>query len=275
MQEYLKRSRLGGLADQIGLHLLMLFFSLLWFILQWGLCLPALTAGLALFLLLTFIVRKAQDGRLIRRERQLRIRIGGEMALERLLTADAARAHFEIALLLSMRHPLTMIKSCPEGVLCTLRGEYLLISFCQCPLSAQINAEHVLQLQQQARKLHAARGVLCAPCPISPSARDQALGEIGITFYTRDQLIPLLGEINPATDAQLIALGKRKRKKATLRQWRDHILDPRRTPRYTLYGALLLALYLITKLPHYILPGLCCLGLAAACRCRKEKKESL
>lgn len=275
MQEYLKRSRFGGLADQIGLHLILLIFSFLWFILQWGLCLPALTAGFSLFLLLSFIMRKARDGRLIRREKQLRIRIGGEMALERLLTADPSRAHFEIALLLSMRHPLTMIKTGEEGVLCTLRGEYLLLSFQQCPFSGQITADHVLKLQRAARLHHAARGILCAPCPLSAQAKDQASGEIGVTFYTRDQLIQLLGVINPATDAQLIALGKRKKMRATGRQWLDHILDPRRMPRYALYGALLIGLYLITKLPYYILPGICCLGLAAASRCRKEKRERL
>lgn len=261
--------------DRIGIHILVFICTLVWFVLQWGLCAAAIAAGLSFFILVTIMLHKIRDGRLIRKEKGLRIRIGGEMALERLLTADEARAHFEIALLLSMHHPLTMIKSTEAGTLCTLRGEYVLIHLSQCPLTGQIIPDHVLSLQRQMRRLRAHRGILCAPCAISSQAREQARGEYPVTFYNKEQLISLLGAANPATDSQLIALGKRKKKRAPLNQWMQLILDPRRFSRYGCYGLLLIGLYLLTRLPYYILPGLLCLLLAAACRCKKERKESL
>jgi len=275
MQEYLQQSRIGGLADRIGIHFLVFILSMGWFIFLWGLCLPALAAGLALYCLFMMIIKKARDGRLIRREKQLRIRIGGEMALERLLTADPARAHFEIALLLSMTHPLSMLKTTGEGMICTLKGEQLLIALIQCPLSSRITPEHVLLLQRQVRTQRAARGILCAPCAISPEARQQAKGDIPITFLAKEVLIQMLGEANPATDAQLIALGKRKRTRATGKQWLSLILDPRRFFRYALYGALLLTLYFITHLPYYAVTGIICLLLSALTRCYREKKDCL
>lgn len=275
MQEYLHKSRFSGIVDTIGLHGLMLLLALGWFLLLWGLCLPSLLAGLALYLMGALFLRKARDGRLIRKERQLRLRIGGEMALERLLTVLPSRAHFEITMLLSLKHPLTMLRTGDNGILCSLKGEQILISFLQSPFSGQVSADDVLRLQRQARAMRAKRAVLCAPCPIAAAAREQAAGDIPVSFLSRDTLIHLLGSANPATDAQLVALGRRRRSRIPRRQWLRAILDPRKAPRYALYGGLLLGLYLITKLFYYALTGLICLGLAAACRCRRAEKESL
>ena len=261
--------------DRIGGHILVFLLSVGWFVFLWGLCLPALTAGLALYCLLIIIIKKARDGRLIRREKQLRIRIGGEMALERLLTADPARAHFEIALLLSLSHPLSMLKTTDEGMICTLRGEQLLISLAQCPFSSRITPEHVLALQRLVRARRSDRGILCAPCAISQEARDQAKGEIPVTFLSKDMLIQMLGKANPATDAQLVSLGKRKRTRTTCRQWIALMLDPRRFSRYAMYAALLILLYFVTRLPYYAVTGCICLLLAALSRCHREKKDGL
>ena len=274
MQEYLQHSRLGEAMDTLGFRILALALSMGWFILLWGLRLPALLAGAALFILVLLIEKKTRDGRLLRREKRLRARIGGELALERLLLALPDRAHFETAMLLSLRQPLTLLRAGDEGMLCSIRGETLLLSFAQVPLSAKIGAGEVLALQRAAKSQQAARAVLCAPCPIAPEAREQARGEIPVSFLSRDTLIDLFGQVNPATDAQLVALGRR-RSPIPARRWLRLILDRRRAPRYALYGGLLLGMYLLTHLFYYALPGLVCLGLAAACRCVKQEKEKL
>lgn len=275
MQEYLHRTRLGGLIDGIGLHFFIFLLGQGWFLLLWGLCLQGVLAGAALYGLIMLIIRKARDGRTLRREKQLRLQIGGEMALERLLTVQPEQANFEIVMLLSLRYPLTMLKAGPDGILCTYQGKRVLICFHQIPASMQITAEHVLTLQRNVRANRGDRGILCAPCPLSAGAKEQANGEIPVSFYPRDSLIRLLGSANPATDAQLVALGRRKRAALAKGKWLAHMLSPGKAPRYLLYGLLLLGLYLLTHLPYYVLPGLCCLLLALLCRLPRQKADTL
>jgi len=275
LQEYLHASRLKGLVDGLGLHLIILIASILWFILLWGLGLPALSAGCALYGLMTLCIRQMRARQLKRRERQLRIRIGGEMALERLLTAPPARAHFELTLLLSLRYPMMLLQSGESGVLCSRKGERLLIAFQQLPGSSQVTAEHVLPLQRQAAALKAQKAVLCAPCPLHSSAREQAASPLPVTLLSREQLITLLGEANPATDDQLAALGQRKRDRAPASKWLRIILDPQRAPRCLAYGALLLVMYAVTGMMIYLPPGLLLVGIAAAGRIRKKERKEL
>lgn len=273
MQEYLQRTRLGEWLDRLGFRLLMLAGSLGWFILLWGLRLPALAAGIALFLLILLLEKKTRDGRLLRREKRLRMLIGGELALERMILESSAKAHFEMAMLLSLQRPITLLRSGENGMICSRQGEIMLISFLQLPPSAALNAAQVLSFQREAKAQRATRALLCVPCAIGPDAQAQAKGEIPVSFLSRETLIRLIGTANPATDDQLVSLGKRKRAHAPPRRWLQWILHRRRGPRYGLYGGILLIMYLLTRLFYYAIPGLLCVGLAAACRCVKSPEE--
>ena len=272
MQEYLRRSRLSVLLDGLGFHFLTFSLSLLWFSWLWGLRLSSLTAGGALYVLILLIRLKTRDGRLKRKEKQLRARIGGEIALERLTLCPRDQANFEIAMLLSLRLPLTLLRSGEEGTLCDYRGEKLLIAFQQAPEGEKVGAGQVLALQKSVRQAGAARGVLCVPCDLSQSARDQAQGAVPVSFLSRDPLLSLFGRVNPATDQQLVALGKRRKRRRPVR-WLRVVLDRGRARRYLCYGALLLLMYQLTHLLYYALPGMLCVLLAAACRCAREEAE--
>ena len=225
--------------------------------------------------MLLLLRRKTRDDRLMRKEKKLRARIGGELALERLLLSPADQAHFEMAMLLSLQRPLQLIRSGQEGMLCSEENEKRLIVFAQLPLSASLSAEKVLAVQRAAKARKASQVLLCTPCKISPEARAQAAGEIAVSFLEREELIALFGAANPATDAQLVALGKRRKDHPPAKKWLALILDPRRAPRYALYSLLLLSMYLFTQLPYYALPGIACALLAAFCRCHSQKKTYL
>lgn len=270
MQDYLRRSRLGGFLDGIGFHVLMLGLCLLWFFLLWGARLPSVSAGLALYGMAVLLRKKARDDLVARKEAQLRCTIGGEMALERLLLSQPERANFEIAMLLSLRHALTLLKTGAEGTLCLRGGRKWLISFLQLPATCAVGPERVLSLQRDMRALGADRGLLCVCGKISQEAREQAGNTV--SFLPREKLVALLGSANPATDDQLVALGRRKKTPPPAR-WLPTVLNPVRARRYAVYGALLLAMYLLTHLLHYALPGLLCLALAAACRCVPGREE--
>lgn len=274
MQEYFRRSRLSALLDGLGFHILTFLLSLLWFIWLWGLRLPAVTAGAALYGLIVLIRKTTRDDRVKRRETRLRRLIGGEIALERLLLKPPDQAHFETAMLLSLRHPLILLRTGQEGVLCALRGEKLLVAFAQIPSAASLDAGAVLALQRAVKNAGARRGVLCAPCALSPAAREQAQGEVPVSLLSRETLIPLFGAAHPATDSDLVALGRRKKRRPP-RGWLHQVLAPQRARRYACYGALLLGMYVLTSFFYYAVPGILCVLLATACRCVKPEKESL
>ena len=272
MQEYLHHSRLGSILDGIGFHFLALSVSFLWFLLLWGLRLTSVLAGSALYGMILLLRRKVRDDHLARREKQMRAAIGGELALERLLLTQKERAHFETAVLLSMQHPLVLLQTGGEGVLCDLKGKKVLISFLQLPASSAAKADHVLAMQRDIRLLCADRGLLCVPCGISPKAREQAQNQPPVSFLSREDMIALFGRANPATDEQLVALGRRKKAPRPAR-WMRLVLDRRRAKRYACYSALLLIMHQFTGFFFYAPAGLLCAGLAAACRCAKEKND--
>lgn len=275
MEQYLRRTKLGGLLDAAGRRALLLALSLGWFIALWGVRLQALTAGAALFVLLMILLRKTRAGRLKRREERLRARIGGELAIERLLLTKPERAHFEIALHLSEQYPLILRRAGEDGVLCALRGEHLLVALMQKHASSTVSVGDMLAFQRAALALNAQKGVLCAPCAVDAAAREQALNAPRVTIFDRAYLMDLLGARSPATDEQLRALGQRRRARAGAKQWLLHILDRRRAPRYFLYGALLLIMYLLTGQKFYPLPAGLCLTLFTACRCVRPRKPVL
>lgn len=275
MEEYLQKTRLSQRLDAVGLHFLLLMLSVGWFVLLWGLRLTALLAGGALYGLLAVILQKGRDSRLKRKEQRLRRQLGGEMALERLLLTAPEKAHFEAAVTLSLRYPLTLLRMEEAGVLCDLRGEKALVSFVQLPRKDAVTPAQVLACQRAARALGAERAILCLPCGIREDAREQAAAGPRVTFLSRERMTALFGAQAPATNDQLVALGRRKQQKTPLRHWFRRVLDRGKARRYALYGGLLLGLYLATGLLCYALPGLMCAFLAAACHCGREEEEGL
>ena len=272
MQEYGVKTKFGEKMDALGFHLGTIVISIGFFLLLWGGRSSVLPAGFSLYLLVLLIRRKTRDDRLMRKEKKLRARIGGELALERLLLSPARQAHFEMAMLLSLEKPLALLRSGDDGTLCLLNNEKILITFAQIPAVCHLGAEKVLSVQRSAKAQQARRVLLCVPCKISPEAQNQAAGDIPVSFISREELIALLGASNPATDEQLVALGKRRKDHPPLKKWLPLMLDPRRAPRYALYSLLLLSMYLFTHLPYYIAPGIACALLAAFCRCFAKKK---
>ncbi|MBR3018850.1 MAG: hypothetical protein IKH57_17500 [Clostridia bacterium] len=273
MQEYLQRSRLGQAMDGLGFHAFTLILSNFWFILLWGLGFPAVVAGAALYVMIVILRKKARDDHVTRKEKQLRATIGGELALERLLLTDPAKAHFEITMLLSMRESLTLIQAGEKGVLCARKGKKWIVSFLQSPQESGVGPGDVLSLQREIRLMNADRGLLCACGKISAEARRQAEHEPPVSFFPREKLIAMLGSANPATDPQLIALGRRRKKAAPV-HWLRLILAPSRGKRYACYGALLLGMYQLNRLLYFGLPGLACVFLAAACRCVRQEETA-
>ena len=133
MERYLSRSPQAGWLDAVGLRLGILAGCEVWFFALWGVGLPAILAGGALAAMIFLALRLLKKRRVVRKEQALRRRIGGELALEELLLAPAKKAHFQVALLVSAKWPVVLLRVTEDGMLCRYGTETLLVSCLALP----------------------------------------------------------------------------------------------------------------------------------------------
>ena len=268
MQEYLQKTQFGALMDEAGVYLLLLTASLGGFTLLWGLRPMALLAGLAAFTLMVLLRTRTREKRLLRREERLRQRIGGEICLEEWTVCPSVRAHYETALLLRGVLPLSLLRVYEQGVLClrTDTGQRALIACAQLHREEKLSAREVAALQRFCAGLNVECAYLCGAGGVTDAAREQANLTPKVHCVSRARMIALAGAAHPATDRQLVALGRRYRSIHSPRGLRSRAFDPQRAEKYLLYGLLLLGLYIFTGLAYYSVPGVVCLTLMTLCR---------
>jgi len=269
------KTQFAARMDRIGLRAVILLLSLVWFIGLWGVILPALIASLAMTLMGCLLLRLGQNKTTVQREAALRRRLGGEMALEAILTAPPRKAQFQAALWLTQGYPnLEMLRVAQQGVHCRYGQESLLVSLIPVHPCEKIGCGPLLALQRLLEPNERAVALLCAPA--SREAQQYAAQCCPpVRLIARETLLRLAGVCQPATDEQLTQLGKRRRQKADRQVWLRHILSPHRTRRYLLYGLGLLALYGFTGLNYYPVPGVALLCLALLSRVYRRPPDQL
>lgn len=275
MEQYLRRNRMSEWLDGLGMLALLYGAALLWFVWLWGLGIPALLAGVSLGTLMALARLRLRRSRVARREKALRCRIGAEMLLEDMLLSEAREAHSRAARLVAEKWPVTLQTVTEDGVLCLQGEEQLLILCVRTPPEGELGAGDLAAAQRAVRKHSANRGILCAlgktPPAILAKAEQTA---VPLRIIRRDTLMELAGRLYPATDAQLVALGKRRRKPApggvlALIFRRD------KARRYFGYGLMMTLLYVLTGVRFYAVPGMVCLTMAILCRTGRSAEEAL
>lgn len=275
MERYLRRNRLSEVLDGAGICALLFLLAALWFIWLWGLNLPSLLAGLALGALLCTARSQWRRRTVSRREKALRSRLGAELMLESMLMAEPREAHFRAALLLAERWPISMQSVKEEGVLCRQGEEQLLIQCLRMPPDADVSVGDLLTAQRAARRVKADRAVLCALGKVS--AKTAARAEealVPLRIIRRETLLQIAGQLAPATDAQLVELGRRRRH-APQGSVTAVIFRSDKARRYMGYGVAMLCLYILSGARLYAVPGMVCLTLGAVCRCTGTGGEAL
>ena len=195
--------------------------------------------------------------------------------LEEGLLAPKKRAHFQAALLLGLRYPLTMERVTEDGMLCLSGGEHLLISRVALPEACEAGTSAMAEIQRTCRLHGAARGVACVTGRVSEkTVAWAAQGVVPVKIIRRETLAALAGQAHPATDAELVELGKRKKRLAPGGLMQT-ALRREKAKTYMLYGLRLTLLYVVTGLWYYPAPGIACLVLSVVCRCRREEEEKL
>ena len=273
MQDYLQRTRLAGRMDEAGSTLALFTGSAVFFLLLWGVRITAVLAGIAAFALLMLLRARTRDRRLQSREDRLRRQIGGEMKLEAWVLMPPRRAHFEAALLVTQTLNGQMLRALDTGVLCAIQGKQALLACAQLPANERLTARDIAAFQRACLAEGAETGVLCGAEGLTDTAKQQSALYPRVHSLSRARMIALAGAAFPATDAQLVALGKRKRTPEHARIVLRRMLEPHRARQYLLYGLMLCGLYIITGQRFYPLPGCACLLLMALCRALPSKEH--
>lgn len=275
MEQYLRRNRLSESLDALGMAALLYLLAAGWFVWLWGLNWASMASGAALGTLLWMGRGQWRKRNVHRREKALRSRIGGELMLESMLLSDAKEAHFQAAVLLGEKWPVTVEKVTDEGSLCCQGDEMLLIQCIRMPADGELSVGDLLNAQRAVRRVGADRAVLCVLGKVAPkvAARaEEAL--VPLRIISREMLLALAGRYAPATDVQLIELGKRKRPLQ-----RGNILrlvfQRDKAKRYHLYGLGMLLVYVLTGARLYAVPGMVCLTMAVMCRWGRKPPEKL
>ncbi len=252
-----------------------------WFVFLWGLNLPALLAGIALGALLLLLRRLYRQTTLVRRETALRCRIGGELLLEKMLLSEAKVAHFQAALLLEEKWPLRMQRITADGALCRQEKpsggvETLLVQCVRMPPEGELSIGQLVEAHRAMRRQQANRVILCVlgKAPPRVIARAEQM-PTPIRVIRRETLLALAGRLSPATDAQLVALGQRKRRTPQRGSLLSIMTQREKAPRYWGYGLFMLILYILTGSAWYAMPGTVCLTLSVVCRSGQAEEARL
>ena len=273
MQKYRPKTAVAELSDRLLRAGMAATVGIAWFVFLWGLCLPSLTAGLALGVMLWLCVRQFSKQATRKREEQMRRMIGGELAIGRLLLESPRKAAFQCALWLAPRYPLQMHKAVDWGVIGLLNGKQTCIRLIACHQSQKITAQQVVECAREARERQMEQTLLCLTADVSADALSYAASlDPPIRIIQRNELIELAGYAHPATDEDLRSIGRQKRTRRSAQEWLAVVLDASRARRYLVYGIGLSLLALVTGSGYYPVPAALCLGLFAACRLTQRRR---
>lgn len=276
MEQYLRRNRLSEIMDGIGALALIYGAALMWFVWLWGLGAPSLLAGAALGLLGQMARAQWRRRSLVRRERAMRCRLGAELMLEEMLLSEPREAHFRAALLLAEKWPIAMETVKEEGVICRQGEETLLVMCMRMPPEGETSAGDLAAAQRAVKKCRADRGVICALGRTQPKILAQAeQTPVPLRIVRRETLMELAGRMSPATDEQLVALGKRRRKPADRGGVLMLIFRRDKARRYFTYGLTMTLLYVLTGVRVYAVPGMTCLAMSVLCMVGRGGEELL
>lgn len=101
MSPFDSKNRVATALDRLALRALLFLLSVGYFFALWHSGAPSLLAGSALFALAMLTLLLLERRTLARRDRALRVRVGGAIALEELMLLPAAEAEGRVCLLLA------------------------------------------------------------------------------------------------------------------------------------------------------------------------------
>ena len=263
-----RKNKVATALDRMAFRTLLLILCMLYFFYLWRSGLPSLLAGSALFALVMLLLMQLKRRTLTRRDRMLRERIGGIIALDNLLLMPNKQACNEICSLLCAVFDAKVL---PDAKM-LYENEVWLIRCAQCLQGTTVSQGDVLSAHRARVECGADRCALVSTTGFSPEAvRAAEWTDPPIRLISGRQLALLHGKLHPATDEEIAAHLARQKKPFSLQRVRQLALSPAKMRRYFLCSGLLLALFLLTE--NIVSLISCLLSFALAMLCHHENRQ--
>lgn len=263
------KNKVASALDRLAFRALLLLCCTLYFFYLWRSGLPSLIAGGALFALVMLLLMLLQRRTLTRRDRMLRERLSGMIALDNLLLLPNAQACKQICTLLCGALEAEML---PGGQM-LYEGETWLVRCAQCLQGTRVSQGDVLSAHRTRVESGAQRCILASTTGFSPEAvRAAEWADPPIRLIAGRQLALLFGRLHPATDEEIAAHLARSKKPFSWQRIRALALSPVKERRYLLCAAMLLLFFVLTRNIVALLSSL--LSFALALLCHRENQRS-
>lgn len=263
------QSRAATLLDRLSLRLLLLFGCVAYFAVLWRAPRESLLAGGALFVLVLLTLTLLEKRTLKRRDRMLRERIGGEIALEDLLLMPTAQATAAVCALMAQALGARQLG---DNAL-SYADESWLVRCAQCPGGASASEGDVLAAHRARQESGLSRCLLASTGGFTPAAvRAAEWVDPPVRLIPGPRLAALFGRLHPATDEEIARHARRRRTPFSFARIRALALSPVKLRRYLVCAFLLLLLYLQTGSMLCLAP--CLLALLLAILCQRENRRS-
>lgn len=263
------KSKVAVHIDRLALHAAMLLICSGYFYYLWQSAPLSLVAGSALFVLCALCFLLLEQRTLKRRDRILRERIGGMIALDALLLMPGAKACDTICRL------LCSALSAQQASNARMRygEETWLIRCAQCMPGKNASEGDVLSAHRARIEAGADKCVLASTGGFTPDAvRTAEWMDPPIRLISGRQLAMLFGRIHPATDEDIARHAARQKKPFSRQRILALALSPQKLRRYLLCALLLLMMYLFSHSASALIA--CLLSFFLAILCARENRRS-
>ena len=262
------KNKTASRIDHLALGLVICLLCIGYFLVLWHDLNAAMIAGFALFALLMMTAALFERCTLTRRDRALRERIGGEIALTDLLLMPGGEAAARVCALLCAALDARPLSECTMHY----GSETWLVRCAQCMKGSAISEGDVLAAHRACRETEAERCVLCSTGGVSPAAaRAAEWVDPPVRLISGAQLSALFGRLHPATDADIARHARRQRQPFLLSRMRLVVFSPAKQKKYLLCSLMLLVFYLIASAPMTLVS--CLLAFFLALLCKKENSR--
>jgi len=267
-----RKNKVAAALDHFALRLLLLGGCVLYFFVLWRSGPASLLAGGALFALVMLLLLLLERRTLARRDRLLRERVGGMIAMENLLLLPNSQAAQRICALLCE----TFCAEPLEGAKMVYENETWLIRCSQCLQGSSASQGDVLGAHRARLECGADRCALVSTTGFTPDAiRAAEWADPPIRLISGRQLASLHGRLHPASDQEIAAHLSRQKKPFSWRRIRALSLSPAKARRYALCACMLFALYLFGNNLVALLSSLFAFALSILCHREGQKSFRL
>lgn len=258
-----EKTKLAQRLDSLATKLIAFVLCLLFAFYTFGSFGAATVSGTAIFVCTVLLFALWQRSTLLHRDETLRRRVGGMLAIDALLLVPTSQAHWCCANYLSELSDIKEITMGSDGALALFEDDRILVRCDQACPGDSSGQGSVLSAQRAALNAGACRAILCTTTHFDKKALFLAEQlDPPVRLVDSDVLCAVAGRLHPATDSQLVTIGRMKKSPFSWPRLSLHVFAPQKVRRYLLYAFALLMLYLLSDQLYYLLPSIFCYTLA-------------